>query len=851
MLHFSRWQTFIIWAVIALSALVTLPNVLSDSSVASLPSFMPNKRVTLGLDLQGGSHIMLKLERADIVKERLETTVGDVRAKLREANIRYTGLAGVGQSVQVRISDVNQVDAAREALKPLTALISVGGLTGGSLQEATIEDGGDGLLKLNITDEGINYRISSAVTQSIEVVRRRVDELGTTEPLIQRQGADRIIVQVPGLQDPQRLKALLNQTAKLTFRMVDLSMPVQEAITGRPPAGSEVLYSQDDPPVPYIVEKRALISGEDLVDAQASINQQTSEPVVSFRFNSKGALRFAEATQQNVGKPFAIILDNQVISAPRINEPILGGSGQISGNFTVESANDLAVLLRAGALPATLTVVEERTVGPSLGADSIHAGMVASVIAAIAVFSFMFFFYGFLGFIANVALVVNLLLMMACLTLIGSTLTLPGIAGIVLTMGQAVDSNVLIYERVREEVRNGRSLLQSLDTGFERAWGTIVDANVTTLIAAVILFFMGSGPVRGFAVTLSIGIITTVFAAYFLSRGMVAFWVRRSRPKHLPKGVRTGMFDGTNIGFMGFRKYTFIITAILSIGSIAGFATKGMNLGIDFKGGSIIELKAKEGAADLGDIRERLSELNLGEIQAQGFGDPSSALVRVQAQEGGENAEQSAVNLIRSELQDSYEFRRVEVVGPSVSGELTTMATLGVLASLGAILFYIWIRFEWQFALGAIIATLHDVILTLGLFVFTGIEFNLTSIAAVLTIVGYSLNDTVVVYDRMRENLRRYKKMPLAVLIDTSINTTLSRTILTSATTLIALLALYLFGGEVIRSFTFAMLFGVGVGTFSSIYIAAPVLIAFKLRPDAFHSKEEKAEGDENEVVAG
>ncbi|MBB4064974.1 protein translocase subunit SecDF [Gellertiella hungarica] len=849
MLYFSRWKTIAIWLTMIASLVVVLPNMVSDDFLARFPSFLPHKRVTLGLDLQGGSHIMLKLERADIIKERLEQTVGDVRQNLRQANIRYTGLAGVGQAVQVRISDVNQVEAAKEALKPLTALVSVGGLTGGSIQEATLEEGQDGLLKINITDDGINYRITSAVTQSIEVVRRRVDELGTTEPLIQRQGQDRIIVQVPGLQDPQRLKALLNQTAKLTFRMVDLSVPVQEAINGRPPAGTEVLYSQDDPPVPYVVEKRVLVSGEDLVDAQASINQQNSEPVVSFRFNSKGALRFAEATQQNVGKPFAIILDNQVISAPRINEPIIGGSGQISGNFTVETANDLAVLLRAGALPATLTVVEERTVGPSLGADSISAGLVASIISAVAVFLFMFFFYGFLGLIANIALIANLLLIMALLSMIGATLTLPGIAGIVLTMGQAVDSNVLIYERVREEVRNGRSFVQALDIGFERAWGTIIDANVTTLIAAVILFYMGTGPVRGFAVTLSIGIITTVFAAYSLSRGMVAFWVRRSRPKHLPKGVRTGMFDGTNIGFMGFRRYTFIVTAVLSLASVVGFATIGLNLGIDFKGGSIIELKAKQGDADLGDIRERLSELNLGEIQAQGFGDPASALVRVQAQEGGENAEQSAVNLIRSELEDTYEFRRVEVVGPSVSGELTTMATLGVLASLAAILIYIWVRFEWQFALGAIIATLHDVILTLGLFVFTGAEFNLTSIAAILTIVGYSLNDTVVVYDRMRENLRRFKKMPLPVLIDTSINTTLSRTILTSATTLIALLGLYLFGGEVIRSFTFAMLFGVAVGTFSSIYIAAPVLIAFRLRPDVFQKEEDAKTPDVGEAA--
>ncbi len=364
--------------------------------------------------------------------------VGDVRNVLREANVRYTGLSGTGQQIQVKITDPAQVQAAKDALNPLLQPVSAGTF-GGTVTEVSLSDQGNGQLQLTLTDAGIAYRVSSAVTQSIEVVRRRVDELGTTEPLIQRQGDDRIIVQVPGLQDPQRLKALLNQTAKLTFHMVDSSMPVQEALNGRPPASSEIMYSMDDPPVPYLIERRALVSGESLVDAQASFNQQTNEPVVTFRFDSRGSQRFAQATQQNVGRPFAIVLDNQVISAPVIREPIVGGSGQISGNFTVETANDLAVLLRAGALPATLTVVEERTVGPGLGADSIRAGVVASIIGAIAVAGFMFAFYGFFGLLANVALAVNIVLILATLTLIGSTLTLPGIAGIVLTMGMAVD----------------------------------------------------------------------------------------------------------------------------------------------------------------------------------------------------------------------------------------------------------------------------------------------------------------------------------------------------------------------------------------------------------------------------
>ena len=844
MLYISRWKTILIWLTVAVSVVIAMPNFFSNEQLASFPSWVPSKKVTLGLDLQGGSHIMLKIEKADIIKERLETTVGDIRNSLREAGIRYTGLSGVGQQIQVRITDADKIEAAKEALTPLTQAVSVGGLTGGTVQEVTMTEGEGGLLRLNLTDAGIDYRTASALTQSIEVVRRRVDELGTTEPLIQRQGEDRIIVQVPGLTDPQRLKSLLNQTAKLTFHMVDTSMPVEEAINGRPPASSEVLYSMDDPAVPYLVEKRSLVSGENLVDAQATFNQQTNEPVVSFRFDSKGAQRFAQATQQNVGRPFAIVLDDQVISAPVIREPIVGGSGQISGGFSVEGANDLAVLLRAGALPATLTVVEERTVGPGLGADSISAGLNASVIGAIAVVLFMIAFYGTFGVMANIALAANITMIFAALTTLGSTLTLPGIAGIVLTMGMAVDSNVLVYERIREEVKNGRSLAQAIDVGFKKAFATIVDANLTTLIAAVVLFFLGSGPVRGFAVTLAVGIVTTVFTAFTMTQWLMAMWFRWRRPKHLPKSIRTGMFDTQNIRFMAIRKFTFATAGALIAASLIGFVVVGLNLGIDFKGGSLIELKARQGAADIGDIRERLSELNLGEIQAQGFGDPSSVLVRLQSQEGGENAEQSAISLVRQELQDQYEFRRVEVVGPAVSSDLTANATIGVGVSLLLILIYIWFRFEWQFAAGAIIATLHDVILTLGLFVVTGIEFNLTSIAAILTIIGYSLNDTVVVYDRMRENLRRYKKMPLDVLIDASINQTLSRTVLTASTTLIALLALYIFGGEVIASFTLAMLFGVLIGTFSSIYMAAPVLIAFKLRPESFQQEDKGAEGE-------
>ncbi len=848
MLYFSRWKTTLIWLAVLAAVVFAAPNLLTQQQLAALPDWMPKKQLTLGLDLQGGSHILLRVERPDIEKERLEATVDDMRRLLREEGIGYTGLSGNGLVAQVRIRDLANVDRAREALSELTQLINAGLLTGGTLREVELDEPQPGLLELTLTEEGIDHRISSAVTQSIEVVRRRVDELGTTEPVIQRQGTDRILVQVPGFDDPQRLKGLLNQVAKLSFRLVERSMPVEEALNGRPPATAEILYSTDDPPIPYLIQRRELVSGENLVDAQAGFDQRTNEPIVTFRFDTKGAQRFGQVTQQNVGFPFAIVLDGQVISAPVINEPILGGSGQISGNFTVETANDLAVLLRAGALPATLTVIEERTVGPGLGADSIAAGETAGMIGAVLVVAFIFVAYGFLGLIANLALIFNVIMIIAVLSVLGATLTLPGIAGIVLTVGMAVDSNVLIYERIKEERRGGRSLIQAIDAGFKRAFGTILDANITTLIAAVILFQLGAGPVRGFAVTLAIGIVTTVFTAFTITRWMIAAWVHSRRPKALPKGLMSDMFSNARYKFMWLRKTTFLFSAAAAIASLALFAAFGMNYGIDFRGGSIIEVQAKQGDANVSDIRSRLSQLNLGDVQVQEFGSPREVLIRVQAQGGGENAEQSVISKVRGDLEQDYTIRRVEVVGPTVSGELARKGTMAVLAALFAILIYIWLRFEWQFALGAIIATVNDVVLTIGMFVITGVEFNLSSIAAVLTIVGYSLNDTVVVYDRVRENLRRYKKMPLADLLDLSVNQMLSRTVLTSVTTLLALLSLFIFGGEVIRSFTFAMIFGVIVGTYSSIFIAAPVLILFRLRGETFRAgidqdKDEQKEG--------
>jgi preprotein translocase subunit SecD len=529
MLHFPRWKIVLITLITLVGCLIALPNVLSDTAKQALPEWWARQSVVLGLDLQGGSYLLLEIDRADVIKNRQQTMLDEVRQSLRTQKIGYIGLAPILNGIQVRIRDAAEMERATTELKKLAnPIVNAIGTTSG--YDMNVVAGADGQIQLTMTEQGIKDRIIKALDQSIEIVRRRVDQLGTTEPIIQRQGADRILVQVPGLADPKRLKDLLGQTAKLTFRLVDINNSIEQAQQGRPPSDSELLLSNDPTPIPYLIEKRILVAGDDLVDAQAAFNPQTGEPVVNFRFNTAGAQRFARATTENVGKPFAIILDNKVISAPSIREPIIGGSGQISGRFTVEQAKDLSLLLRAGALPAKLTVVEERTVGPGLGKDSIEAGRNATLIGGALVVLFMVFVYGFFGWLANLAVTINVILIFSVLSMMGATLTLPGIAGILLTVGMAVDSNVLIYERIREEVRTGRSAISAIDTGFERALGTILDANVTTLIAAIVLFYIGTGPVKGFAVTLAVGILTTMFTAFTVTRLMVALWVKWRRP---------------------------------------------------------------------------------------------------------------------------------------------------------------------------------------------------------------------------------------------------------------------------------------------------------------------------------
>jgi preprotein translocase subunit SecD len=530
MLFFSRWKVVAVLLTAFVVCLCAVPNFVPERMVQAWPKWA-QRHIVLGLDLQGGSHILLQVDAADVRRQKVDVLRDDVRRVLREARIANTN-AVRGDTVEVHLRDPNETAQALAKLRDLSQPIG-GALSAATARSVDIVDAGGGVIRLTVTEPALIERTRQTIEQSIEIIEHRVNDLGTVEPTIQRQGADRILVQVPGLQDPKRLIEILGKTARLDFRMVDQSMTPEQALQTRPPPESEILYGQKDKQ-PYLIEKRVLVSGADLTNAQPGFDQRTSEPIVSFRFNSNGARRFAQVTSENVGRPFAIVLDNEVISAPVIREPITGGSGQISGNFTVEQATDLSILLRAGALPAKLTIVEERTVGPGLGQDSIEKGKLASYVGSLMVVVFMLATYGLFGLFANVAVAVNVAMIFGVLSLLNATLTLPGIAGIVLTVGIAVDSNVLIYERIREEVRSGRTPITAIDAGFTRALATILDSNITTFIAACVLFFIGTGAVRGFAVTLGIGIVTTVFTAFTLTRLIVAWWVRQWRPQRVP-----------------------------------------------------------------------------------------------------------------------------------------------------------------------------------------------------------------------------------------------------------------------------------------------------------------------------
>ncbi len=534
MLYFTRWKMIAIVATCILGILACIPNFLSKESFEALPSFARNK-IGLGLDLRGGAHLLMSMDTAQVRKDWLSNLRNDARKELRDAKIGFTGLGVEGNAVQVKLSKPEDAEAALKALRKLVQNTG-GAVIGKNVNDLDVKQASDpSVITLTPTDAGVINRISSASGSAIEVIRNRIDGSGTKEANIVRQGSDRILVQIPGIEDTKDLLALIGSTAKLTFHDVHPTLSIEDAKLTRVPAGFKIYDAApgERGEASYVLKEDPVVQGDDLVDAQPGFDSRNSEPVINFRFNQSGARKFGAFTKDNVGRPFAIVLDEKVLSAPVIRDAILGGSGQISGNFTVDNANKLAVQLRSGALPTKLSVVEERVVGASLGQDSIDSGKRAALIGMLGVAAFMIFAYGLFGFFAVIGAAMHVILVLAIMSIMGSTMTLPGIAGVVLTIGMAVDANVLIYERIREELRAGKSPIMAIEQGFTRAYATILDSQSTTFIAGLVMFWLGSGPIRGFAITLTLGILTTVFTAFTVTRLLVAWWLAMQKGKKL------------------------------------------------------------------------------------------------------------------------------------------------------------------------------------------------------------------------------------------------------------------------------------------------------------------------------
>jgi SecD/SecF fusion protein len=799
--------------VIAVCCLFALPNLFRPEQLASWPDWLPKKQVPLGLDLRGGAHLVLEIDGQALFQDQLDELARSADALLDGAAIEHAQPVLVNDQVLVRLPATTQSGTARTVL--------AAGLTGDEITSAT-----DGTLILEPGKQALEARRRGAVEQSVEIVRRRIDSIGVAEPTVQSLGTQRVLVQLPGVEDPAAIRALLGSTAKLTFHRVRSVVTDTQRTTT---AGTMRVPDAKDGSI-YLVDRMPIVQGDRLIQARSDVDQRTGQPVVSFRFDAQGTKQFAEATTRLVGQPFAMVLDGKVLSAPVIQEPIVAGSGQIEGRFTTAETQSLAALLRAGSLPVPLKVVEERTVGPDLGADAIRTGATTGMIGLLLVLGFMTVVYGAWGLVANLALLLNVAMTMGVLTLMGATLTLPGIAGIVLGIGLAVDANVLINERIREETRNGRSAAAALKHGFDRAYSTIIDSNVTALIATVLLFSMGSGPVKGFAVTMALGILLSMFTSVSVVKAFMALWLQWRRPRQFIIGSLIPARWRGRVPTFRFMRARFVgigVSLVLSLASVAMMVKPGLNYGVDFTGGVLIESSLPAGSG-ISDMRAALERLDVGGVILQQTGS-GTVLTRIQQPSNADEATQTRIaesaKATLLQMDPQTRFDRVDIVGPKVSGELASVGILAVVLASLAMLVYIWIRFEWHFAVGAIATLVLDITKTMGFFALTGIEFNLTAIAAVLTLIGYSVNDKVVVYDRMRENLRLRSATPLREIIDLSINRTLARSLYTSATALLAMLPMAIWGGSTVSSFAVPMVFGIVVAASSSVFIAAPILL--------------------------
>ncbi len=755
-------------------------------------------------------------------------------------------------------------------------------------QFANLALNADGLrAELTLSETEAAYLREMTGRQALETIRNRVDLFGVAEPDIRPQGDGRIVIQLPGLSDPQRAVALIGKTAMLEFKLMNDTRTAEWALKNGVPAGEEILYGREGPEgraAPgeeraYLLRRQPLMTGEGLVDARV-VSSQYAQPEVSLTFDARGARQFERITGEYVKRRLAIVLDGAVYSAPTIQDRISGGRAVINGIGNYDEARDLAVALRAGALPAPVSVLEERTVGPTLGEDSIRLGLKAGALGLGLILIFMALYYHRAGLVADAALVFNFPIILGALAALGATLTLPGIFGLVLTMGMAVDANVLIFERIREELRAGKTPRAAVAAGFDRAFWTIFDSNLTSILAALILYQFGTGPIRGFAVTLTIGLLSSMFTAIFFSRLVFDLGLSRPGRRTISLGRLEIVKPGVNLNFIG-RRFIFLpLAALLVLASLVSISTRGLELGLDFAGGALVQARFAEPAAT-DEIRAVLGRAGLGDARIQTYGAPGDheflINLRGEAEETrieegrttfGAKAGQALVDHFGA---DRAEIRRVEMVGPQVGRDLRGKAFSALFYSLLMIIIYISGRFEqkwgtsavfvgsllgvcylasllgadlavmtilallvtlalcyflkFQYALGAILALVHDIVVTVGVFSFLGKEISLSFVAAILTIVGFSINDTIIIFDRIREHISRSRRLDYGATINRSLNETLSRTVLTSGTTVLATLALYIFGGQANQDFALALIIGFTAGTFSSIMVAAPVLL--------------------------
>jgi len=686
------------------------------------------------------------------------------------------------------------------------------------------------LLKVDTTHLSGAAKVDAA-DRAIEVIRNRIDQFGVRETSIQKQGEDEVVVQLPGVTDRDRAIEIIGKTAMLEFKIVSNEPDkLKQAIQGNLPEGYELKYSQEDNE-PLLLEKQAVLTGDALTSASVRFSQgEFNEPVVGLEFNAEGAKKFAQITADNIGKRLAIVLDGKIQSAPRIKEAIPSGEAVITGRFTVEQAQDLAIILRVGALPAPMYIEEERTVGPLLGQDSINKGIKATIIGSLLVFAFMAGYYLLAGIIADIALSLNLLIILGGLGMlpilfpgVSATLTLPGIAGIALSLGMAVDANVLINERIREELATGKTLRTAIANGYDKAFSAIFDSNLTTLIAAFLLFQFGTGPIRGFAVTLTIGLLASLFTAIVVTRTIFEILLSLGLLKALPM---LRLIKETKIDFIGKRKIFYAISIIVIAIGLMSFFKKGKQAyGIDFAGGELQEYSFKA-PVTIDAVRQVLKELGLADASIQQFKDnPKAVLIRTSV-----NKTDIITNKLKEKFPDQdIQILRIEHVGPVAGKHLKTKAIYALTWSLIGILIYVAFRFKhFNFAIAGVIALFHDVVVALGFLAITGRQIDLLIVTAFLTIAGYSINDTIVIYDRVRENSRLLRKQSLYDLINLSVNQTLGRTLLTSGVTLLTVLAIFFYGGEVLRNFAFALLVGFVSGIYSTVYIASPLVFAWQ-----------------------